>query len=626
MSKLFSSCLLVQEDSSAPELKITDVDLHPGNGFTPDHTQPLIAGGFSSISPECGFPLSPTLQLNHDLTSLEAEELLQIAVAELHRKNSVNYRSYTVDMDNRACVIGSDAAELKKFFDIYGGVVVLEPLLLKGYDAEIPTVTKLNLESQVAGCRLEYQVRSPIDFRKCTYCGECGAVCPENCISENLFVNYDVCSLCKECEKVCDSGAIDIHSVVDQILEVPAVIMLGDLQDDMSENGSNVFSEEDLSDFFSTLAPCQIDEVVSCDNSICQFSGRLGKGCDLCLSSCRSGAVRLDGGGVSIDALKCEECGACVAVCPTGALQNERFNDANFFKYLESVPVPEDGTVVLGDETALHRLWWNNKNNSWDKVFFLQYENVKSLSLFHFFYLLNRGIRKIVVLQDREKDREKNNTSALQKQIDFGSKIITKLYDYNDAIVTCGVLDFTEIINEPVTGRIDASGNSTTTGNFTNRRMEMSKSLEGLVVHSGREVHMTPSGYIPFATVSCNRDRCTECMACLNDCRIGALTADQENLVLSHIGTLCVGCGLCVRVCPEDALSISSEFTLAEQFFAGTELARAEAMACKSCGKVFGTKKSFDRVMAILKQKEAVDTSHFEYCETCRVVKLFESE
>ena len=81
-----------------------------------------------------------------------------------------------------------------------------------------------------------------------------------------------------------------------------------------------------------------------------------------------------------------------------------------------------------------------------------------------------------------------------------------------------------------------------------------------------------------------------------------------------------------MKVCPEDALQLSPEFSLADPFFATVELATAEPMACKKCGKVFGTRKSFDRVMAILAKKEAVDTSHFEYCETCRVVNLFEAE
>ena len=161
---------------------------------------------------------------------------------------------------------------------------------------------------------------------------------------------------------------------------------------------------------------------------------------------------------------------------------------------------------------------------------------------------------------------------------------------------------------------------------FINRRQALAVALEGLVKESGRRVTMRPDGYIPFAAVSCNSEKCTQCMACLNNCRIEAMQADQQQLTLNHLGVWCVGCGLCVRICPEDALTISPEFILNDEFFIPTELAKAEPMACKKCGKVFGTRKSFERVMAILSKKEKVDTSHFEYCDTCRVVKLFESE
>jgi ferredoxin len=115
-------------------------------------------------------------------------------------------------------------------------------------------------------------------------------------------------------------------------------------------------------------------------------------------------------------------------------------------------------------------------------------------------------------------------------------------------------------------------------------------------------------------------------MACLNDCKIGAMVADAEQLMLGHVAALCVGCGICARICPEDALMIKAGFTLDAAFFLTREFSRAEPMACKQCGKVFGTKKSFEKVMSILQQKETVDTSHFEYCEDCRVLRLFDEQ
>lgn len=624
MSKLFSTCFLTQKGSDVSELKMSEINLRPGFDFSPDQGEStLLAGGFSSISPESGFPLSPTLFLNHTLTLSSSADLKLIAEAELHRQNSVNYRSYTVDMDNRLCVIGSDVGDIRRFMDTYSGLLDINPLLTKGYDPEIPTVTELQFESRSDGCRLEYQIRSAIDLDKCTYCGACGVSCPESCISEALFVNFDVCTFCKECEKACESEAIDIHGAIHEVTDFPAVLLLGDVKVELPAkvtSATSIFYEKDLTSYFASLFPCQIDEVITHNKKICQYSAKLGHGCDLCVSSCVHGAVGQGKNGVVIDSLQCEECGACVAACPTGALQNERFSDKAFVEYIESVQLPVAGTIVLGDEESLHQLWWKQQGEKYGKLFFLEFDNVGSLSLFHFLYLLSRGVRRIVILK---KTNSVAGGDLYAKQIQFATTLTKELYGVTDAIVSCNVDEFKAVVDVESAPFYDIIDESST---FVNRRQSLAVALAALCEKSGKEVTLTPEGYVPFASVSCNTDRCTQCMACLNDCRIGAMQADTSVLHLNHIGALCVGCGLCVRVCPENALSISPQFTLNTDFFNGTTLAAAEPMACKKCGKVFGTKKSFDRVMAILKEKEAVDTSHFEYCEDCRVIKLFEAE
>ncbi len=624
MRKLFSTCLLVQEGSNAPELEITEEILHPGQekGFAPDQKGRgtiLIAGGFSATAPGCGVPLSATLQLNHSLATWSDGELSAIAQAELLRKKKVNYRSYTLETDNRVCVVGDSARQLEKFLDTYGGVLEIEPLLVKGYHPDIPTVTELNIDNHGQKCQLEFQLRSPINFELCTYCGDCGPACPEQCISENLLIHYDICTFCKECEKVCEAKAIDVHSVLNKVAEVPALIILGELRVALPAGFENVFYEKNLPDYFATLYPCQIDEVVTCNNALCQCSGNHGGGCDLCLSSCPHGAIVQDSKGVTVDSFKCTECGACVAACPTGALQNQRFNDSSFTDYFADVTIPQDGTVIIGDEKKLHGLWWQQQGKRRENVLFLQYDTVESLSLFHFMFLLSQGARRIVLLQSED---QQYGRAVYEKQLGLANELLSRLYDIEDAVVSVSLPGFASVMAVSPAGSFGSVQKSL---RFINRRHSLAASLEVLVKNSGREVTIRPEGFLPFATVRCNTELCTQCLACLNDCRIGAMRADQQQLTLNHLAAMCVGCGLCVAICPENALTLSPECTLNGDFFTPTELAKAEPMACKRCGKVFGTKKSFDRVMAILSQKETVDTSHFEYCDTCRVVKLFES-
>ena len=627
MRKNFPKCLLVQDGSKDPELVISEGNLHPGSGLSPDQGKPvLLAGGFPSVVPESGFPLSSTLQLNHDLATLSAGELAEIARAELRRFNKVNYRRYTVEADNRVCLIGDNAGRLITFLDTYGGVLEITPLLVKGHHPEIPTVTELGLTRHEQGYRLEYQVRSPVNFELCGYCGACGPVCPEQCISERLFVDYHLCTFCGECQKACGAGAIDVHGALNKVLEVPAIIILGTCGVELPTGGkANVFHEDQLAEYFSTLFSCRIDEVVTWNGGLCQFSARLGRGCDLCLSSCSRGAIVQDSRGVTVDARTCEECGACVAACPTGALQNERFNDAAFVDYFRAVTVPPEGTVIIGGQEELHALWWRQQGTRRENILFLQYDTIASLTLFHLMFLLNRGAGRIVVLENGSRDRSVPPLShaVAQEQLELANALMFRLFGQDNAVVSCGLRDFDTLMAVPPVGGF---GGAWRQEPFVHRRQSLAEILFTLVEKSGRRVTMRPDGYSPFATVSCNRDRCTQCMACLNDCRIGALSADPRRFTLNHLGALCVGCGLCVETCPEEALTIGPDFTLDDDFFMSAELARAEPMACRQCGKIFGTRKSFERVMAILSQRETVDIDHFAYCGTCRVVKMFAAE
>lgn len=621
MGKLFSTCQLVQQGSDGPELLISDVNLNPGSGFSVDHeSSVLLAGGFSAISPEAGLPLSPTLFLNHALTPQSEQQLLKIAKAEFDRIGSVSYRSYTVDMDNRLCVLGDDALTLHEFMETYGGILDITPLLVKGYDPDIPTVTELQFDSHGESCRLHFKIRSAIDLQRCTYCGDCGKQCPENCIDENLFVDFGRCTFCKECESVCSQDAVDIHGAIFEDADFPAVMLVGDVKVEADGEAKYLYYEKDLPAYFASLYPSQVDEVITHSKGICQYNGNLDYGCDLCVSSCGHGAITKGPQGIAINTMLCQECGACVSACPTGAMQNERFNDRSFYNFLDEVELPEGGSVVLGDDEALHRLWWTHQDNQYDDLFFFAFNNIGSLSLFHFLELMARGVGRVIVLK---KETSVAGEMRFLKQVSFANSLIESLYGVEAAIAVSPVEEFdryVQVSNETPTF------DGVRPGTFVNRRVELARSLSALAAGSGKEVTLKPDGYVPFATVSCNENRCTHCMACLNDCKIKAMQADTSTLQLKNVGSMCVGCGLCVRVCPEDALSISSEFTLGQSFFDGVVLAQAEPMACKSCGKVFGTKKSFERVMAILQKKEAVDVSHFEYCEDCRVKKLFETE
>ncbi len=615
----FSGCLLVERNNTEPEIMESEVRLDSGNKpvFAIDSSDSvLLAGGFPSFFSKSTFPFSVTLQLNHDRTSLDGDGLLRLALAERKRLDSAFWQSYVSEVDTRVCVLGNQAARMGKFLDTYGGVLDIEPLLLKELHPEIPTAADLCIERSDNGLRLEYTVRLPLSIQECTYCGACGPVCPENCISPRLFLNLQQCSFCGECEKVCSTKAIDINRIEERVMEVPALIILDDSKFEVGEDVSVVYHESELEIFFSTLFSCQVDEPVVWNDSVCQYSSRLDAGCDLCIRSCNYGAVTRGITGIKIDPFACEVCGACVGACPTGALQNRKFDDTAFVRFFEMVELSRGTTVVIGSEEQLHEFWWQSGGQRYDNLFFLECPDCANLSLFHFLFLLLQGAGKRLFLTIPHPCGKRRSRMGLVNYL------LNSLCGGEQRVFSSTVREVETLFFrlEPL-DRIPA-GKST--GVYTNRRKELAKELERLVTGSGKSATVRPETYLAFATLSCDSDRCTHCLACLNGCRIEALSTDEEKLSLNHVGVMCIGCGLCVQICPENALGLSPEFTLNSDFFIPEVLTEAEPMTCRSCGKVFGTRKSYERVMAILAEKESVDTTHFEYCETCRVVRLFE--
>ena len=617
----FSAHLLCSDGSATPVFSTTSASISAdGDLLLPQSDDRiLLAGGFSQLTPATPFPLSATLQLNADLGCFSPDQLAQIAQAELNRYNSVSFRSYTQEANLQLAVLGKNSEELKAVTDTYGGVLNIAPLLLQGYQNGLTTVEEISIETRKNGYRLNFLVKSPINRQKCTYCGSCGPACPENCLTETLFLDFSRCSFCKECVTSCPHDAIDLHGAEKLSMDVPAVLLLDATPPfDLPDKQDSIYRKQQLPNYFSTLYPSQIDEVVTCDNSICHYCARLDTGCDQCTVTCSHQAVSRSADGVTIDQLRCRECGDCIAACPTGALQYQRFNDLQFIEYFRTSRLATACTVVLGSDQSLHRLWWHHQGSSFDNVFFLEYPQIQALSSMHLLYLFAVGAAKIILLAP-------DSQHKMTEQLTMTNTIISSLFAHQETVVFANTKNFSTHIPQQIAHPLTRFYLN---ASFQNRRIKLGSILQFLSEKNNDRPTLTGDAFRTFGSLSCNQKRCTECLACLNECKLKALSADAHHFSLNLEASRCVQCRTCIEICPEDALDAVPGLHLHPDFFDTKELARAEPMHCKKCDKIFGTRKSFERVMEKLSAQNmmADEMKLFEYCDTCRVVKIYESQ
>jgi len=235
----------------------------------------------------------------------------------------------------------------------------------------------------------------------------------------------------------------------------------------------------------------------------------------------------------------------------------------------------------------------------------------------HLLLLLARGAARILLLLPGSPAR------PLHNQIKATNTIIKGLFARTECVRTVTVSELAALlVQQPEVLLQTPVPNHP----WTSRRKYLVTLLQELQNLAGRTMQLNEDFLQTFGRIQCDTAGCTLCLACLNECRIQALSHDPKSWSLDLNTLACVQCGVCVQICPENALEQVHGVMLDQDAFKVQQLARAEPMVCRECGRAFGTRQSFERVMSILRHKnDRDDLSLYEYCDTCRVRKLYEA-
>jgi ferredoxin len=125
-----------------------------------------------------------------------------------------------------------------------------------------------------------------------------------------------------------------------------------------------------------------------------------------------------------------------------------------------------------------------------------------------------------------------------------------------------------------------------------------------------------------FYKARLNRDLCTGCASCVQNCPTETLEAnDHGNLrIFQYAHFQCICCGSCVSVCPEGAAELRHEINAKRliQVFSKRQIRSVELEACERCGAYFAPEPQMEQIGLIF------DSDCIKCCPNCRKAKMGE--
>lgn len=131
----------------------------------------------------------------------------------------------------------------------------------------------------------------------------------------------------------------------------------------------------------------------------------------------------------------------------------------------------------------------------------------------------------------------------------------------------------------------------------------------------------------PLGEATIDAGACTLCLSCVSACPGKALQSGHQLPQIHFIESNCLQCGICTRVCPEDAIWITPRLLFgAEARSAARLLYEEEPFCCSVCGKSFATRSMIETMQRKLAQHPMFQSTRGRerllMCEECRVVDV----
>ncbi len=371
------------------------------------------------------------------------------------------------------------------------------------------------------------------------------------------------------------------------------------------------------------------------DAGTCAHSRSHIQGCDRCIETCSTAAIRADGNGVFVEPHLCMGCGACASVCPSGAM---RYNYPAMSYWGGKLKAMLGAWFAAGGGAPTLLLHDPGPGAAVvaaaqlpDEVLPVEVFHVASIGPDWLLGALALGAGRVAVLAAGGEAPQ--YLAALGGEMRLAEDILDGLGYGRGHCLLIEAGSATALRQEwaalPTPAlAVPPAGFDW----FDVKRTTLDFCIRHFLRHAPAAVPDSiplPAG-APFGTVTVDAQACTLCFSCVAACPARALQDGAGEPLLRFIERSCVQCGLCENACPEQAIGLQARLLLTAEAGQPRVLHRDRPFHCVRCGRPFATVHMMGSILYRLHGHAMFATPEarrrLQMCGECRVIDLMESD